>query len=65
MSVIFKGTRSDLMLNLNTRIDNWCTNHIIHKSTNHIIHKSNLSEWKRNVSKLLDKNTLELSRQTK
>ena len=57
MSVIFKGTRSDLMLNLNTRIDNWCTNHIIHKS--------NLSEWKQNVSKLLDKNTLELSRQTK
>ena len=57
MSVIFKGTRSDLMLNLNTCIDNWCTNHIIHKS--------NLSEWKRNVSKLLDKNTLELSRQTK
>lgn len=57
MSVIFKGTRSDLMLNLNTRIDNWCTNHIIHKS--------NLSGWKRNVSKLLDKNTLELSRQTK
>ena len=57
MSVIFKGTRSDLMLNLKICIDNWCTNHIIHKS--------NLSEWKRNVSKLLDKNTLELSRQTK
>ena len=51
----FKGATSNLILSLNTCIDNWCTKHGIHES--------NLSEWKQNVLKVADDKILELSRQ--
>ena len=57
MSVNFKKTRSDLILSLNTCIDNWCAKHGIQKSS--------LSVWKQYVLKLVYDKILELSRQPK